>query len=212
MIGPSQVDSVSIPCEVENSIFGKLSAKIHLCQVVRCKNIILSECMETDAIDGILEQWSKERPELDTGSLGVVIRVMSLQKAFLRQATEALEPMDLELFEYDVLSSLRRQGKPYALAATGLAKAAGLSSGAMTNRIDKLEVRGLVRRRPDKNDRRGVIVSLTAAGRGAIDDAIQLRLDAADESMQGICPKELNDLSKLLKKVRVARFASDPAP
>jgi DNA-binding MarR family transcriptional regulator len=165
--------------------------------------------MNNDAIDGILEQWSEERPELDTGSLGVVIRVMSLQKAFLRQATEALEPMDLELFEYDVLSALRRQGKPYALPATGLAKETGLSSGAMTNRIDKLEVRGLVRRRPDKNDRRGVIVSLTAAGRGAIDDAIQLRLDAADESMQGICPKELNDLSKLLKKVRVAGVVGD---
>ena len=65
--------------------------------------------MNKDAIDGIIEQWSEERPELDTGSLGVVIRVMSLQKAFLRQATEALEPMDLELFEYDVLSVLRRQ-------------------------------------------------------------------------------------------------------
>lgn len=159
--------------------------------------------MDKDAIDGILEQWSEERPELDTGCLGVVIRVMSLQKEFLRQATEALEPMDLELFEYDVLSSLRRQGKPYALPATGLAKETGLSSGAMTNRIDKLEGRGLVKRRPDKSDRRGVIVSLTAAGRGAIDEAIQLRLDAADESMQGICSKELNDLSKLLKKVHV---------
>ena len=159
--------------------------------------------MNKDAIDGIIEQWSEERPELDTGSLGVVIRVMSLQKAFLRQATEALEPMDLELFEYDVLSVLRRQGKPYALPATGLAKETGLSSGAMTNRIDKLEVRGLVRRRPDKSDRRGVIVSLTATGKGAIDDAIGLRLNAADESLQGICPKERNNLAELLKKVRL---------
>ena len=159
--------------------------------------------MNKDAIDGIIEQWSEERPELDTGSLGVVIRVMSLQKAFLRQATEALEPMDLELFEYDVLSVLRRQGKPYALPATGLAKETGLSSGAMTNRIDKLEVRGLVRRRPAKSDRRGVIVSLTAKGKGAIDDAIGLRLNAADESLQGICPKERKNLAELLKKVRL---------
>ena len=159
--------------------------------------------MNKDAIDGIIEQWSEERPELDTGSLGVVIRVMSLQKAFLRQATEALEPMDLELFEYDVLSALRRQGKPYALPATGLAKETGLSSGAMTNRIDKLEVRELVRRRPAKSDRRGVIVSLTAKGKGAIDDAISLRLNAADESLQGICPKERKNLAELLKKVRL---------
>ena len=79
----------------------------------------------------------------------------------------------------------------------------------MTDRIDKLEVRGLVRRRPDKSDRRGVIVSLTATGKGAIDDAISLRLNAADESLQGICPKERNNLAELLKKVRLTGFVSD---
>ncbi len=77
--------------------------------------------MKKDAVDDILEQWSEERPELDTASLGVVIRVMSLYRAFVRQATGALEPLGLELFEYDVLSALRRQGKPYALPATRLA-------------------------------------------------------------------------------------------
>ena len=80
-----------------------------------------------DAVDDILEQWTEERPELDTASLGVVIRVMSLYRDFLRQATQALEEVDLELFEYDVLSALRRQGKPYSLPATGLARATGLS-------------------------------------------------------------------------------------
>lgn len=159
--------------------------------------------MKKDAVDDILEQWSEERPELDTSSLGVVIRVMSLNRAFLRQATEALAPLDLELFEYDVLSALRRQGQPYALPATGLARETGLSSGAMTNRIDKLEVRGLVRRRPDKNDRRAVIVSLTPAGRRAIDDAVQARLDAAEDSLEGISSKERNDLAVLLRKVRL---------
>lgn len=159
--------------------------------------------MKKDAVDDILEQWSEERPELDTSSLGVVIRVMSLNRAFLRQATEALAPLDLELFEYDVLSALRRQGQPYALPATGLARETGLSSGAMTNRIDKLEVRGLVQRRPDKNDRRAVIVSLTPAGRRAIDDAVQARLDAAEDSLEGISSKERNDLAVLLRKVRL---------
>lgn len=159
--------------------------------------------MQKDAIDDILEQWSEERPELDTASLGVVIRVMSLYRAFMRQATKALEPLDLELFEYDVLSALRRQGRPFTLPATGLAKQTGLSSGAMTNRVDKLEGRGLVRRRRDKNDRRGVRVSLTASGRRVIDDAIQLRLDAADESLRSISSKERRDLAGLLRKVRL---------
>lgn len=159
--------------------------------------------MKKDAVDGILDQWSTERPDLDTTSLGVVIRVMSLNRAFLRQAADALEPLALELFEYDVLSALRRQGRPYSLPATGLAAETGLSSGAMTNRIDKLEARGLVRRRPDKSDRRGVTVSLTPAGKRTIDEAIQSRLDAADDSLQGITSKERNDLAALLRKVRL---------
>jgi DNA-binding MarR family transcriptional regulator len=164
--------------------------------------------MKRDVVDDILDQWSEERPELDTSSLGVVVRIMSLNKAFLRQAAEALEPSDLEVFEYDALSALRRQGRPYALQATGLAAETGLSSGAMTNRIDKLEARGLVRRRPDKSDRRAVIVSLTPEGRRAIDDAIQARLDAADDSLQGISSKERNDLAALLRKVRLTGAVS----
>ncbi len=159
--------------------------------------------MKKDAVDDILEQWSEERPELDTASLGVVIRVMSLYRAFVRQATEALEPLGLELFEYDALSALRRQGKPYALPATRLASATGLSGGAMTNRVDRLEERRLVRRRRDRKDRRGVVVSLTASGRRAIDRAMQLRLDAADESLRSISSRERKELADLLRKVRL---------
>ena len=159
--------------------------------------------MKKEAIDEILEQWSEERPELDTDCLGVVIRVISLSRAFVRQATEALAPLGLELFEYDVLSALRRQGRPYALPATGLARETGLSSGAMTNRIDKLELRGLVTRKADKSDRRAVIVSLTSAGKLAIDDAIQIRLEAADESLKGLSDRERSELAKLLRKVRL---------
>jgi DNA-binding MarR family transcriptional regulator len=159
--------------------------------------------MKTDAVDDILEQWSEERPELETESLGVVVRIMSLSRAFLRQATEALAPLELELFEYDVLSALRRQGRPYGLPATSLAKETGLSSGAMTNRIDKLEERGLVSRNPDESDRRAVIVALTPEGKRAIDDAVQLRLDAADESLQGLSPLEIGNLASLLRKIRL---------
>lgn len=157
-----------------------------------------------DAVDEILEQWSEERPELDTASLGVVIRVMSLYREFLRQATLALEEVDLELFEYDVLSALRRQGDPFALPATALARATGMSSGAMTNRVDRLETRGLVRRRRDEHDRRGVVVSLTSRGRRKIDAAIQLRLDVADESLADISPDERALLADLLRKVCLA--------
>ena len=157
--------------------------------------------MEKDPVDEILEQWSEERPDLDTSSLGVVIRVMALYRSFLRQATDALEGVGLELWEYDVLSALRRQGAPYSLPATGLARETGLSAGAMTNRIDRLESRRFVERSPDEDDRRGVNVSLTAQGRKLIDAAIQHRLDAASESLEGISASEQRQLADLLRAV-----------
>lgn len=160
--------------------------------------------MKMDAVDEILEQWSDERPELDTASLGVVIRVMSLYRSFLRQAATALEPLDLEVFEYDVMSALRRQGAPFALAASRLATETGMSSGAMTNRIDRLEERGIVKRQRDKDDRRGVTVLLTPLGRTMINKAIQLRLDAADAGLSGIGARERKQLATLLRKVVLA--------
>ena len=165
--------------------------------------------MKTDAIDDILGQWSDERPELDPASLGIVVRIMSLDRTFLRQAANALEPLGLELFEYDAMSALRRQGRPYALSASGLAHETGLSSGAMTNRIDRLEARGLVRRRPDKADRRGVTVMLTARGKKLIDDAIRLRIDAAEESLDGLSRRERDQLVTLLRKLRLTADPDD---
>ena len=165
--------------------------------------------MEKDPIDEILDQWSDERPDLDTASLGVVIRVMTLYRSFRREATRALESLDLELWEYDVLSALRRQGSPYVLPATRLARETDLSSGAMTNRIDRLETRGLVRRRPDPSDRRGVNVSLTARGRKLIDKAIQYRLDSARDSLRALSPAQQRKLARLLRVAVLAMPETD---
>ncbi len=157
--------------------------------------------MQKDTIDQILDQWSEERPDLDTSSLGVVIRIMALYRAFLRQATESLAEIGLELWEYDVLSALRRQGKPFSLIASELAAETDLSSGAMTNRIDRLESRGLVTRLQRKTDRRSVNIKLTRAGKRLIDKAILDRLDAATESLLGICASEQKQLADLLRAV-----------
>ena len=163
--------------------------------------------MKKDAFDDILDQWSEERPELDTAALGIVIRVMALYRRFSREATRALEPLGLELWEYDVLSALRRQGAPYALPAMGLARETDLSSGAMTNRIDRLEERGFVRREADEHDRRSVIVLLTPGGRKAIDEAIAYRLEAARESLQDLTANQRRELARLL---RLIVLAGDP--
>ena len=165
--------------------------------------------MRKDVVDDILEQWSAERPELDTASLGVVVRIMALYRSFSREATRALEPLGLELWEYDVLSALRRQGTPFTLAATALARATGLSAGAMTNRIDGLEERGFVRRKPDKEDRRSVLVQLTARGRQAIDEAIHYRLQAANKSLRNLNAADRQKLAGLLRRIVPSADARD---
>jgi DNA-binding MarR family transcriptional regulator len=162
---------------------------------------MLLTLMEKDTVDDILGQWSEERPELDTAALGIAIRVMTLFRSFSRDAAKALYPLGLELFEYDVLSALRRQGRPFSLTATALAKETDLSSGAMTNRIDKLEERGLVRRAADSSDRRSIVVALTDAGLQAIDEAIQHRLDSASAGLTSLSNKEQQRLANLLRKV-----------
>lgn len=157
--------------------------------------------MPQDPIDDILDQWSEERPELDTAPLGIVVRVMTLYRSFSREATRALEPLGLELWEYDVLAALRRQGKPFTLPATKLARETELSSGAMTNRIDRLEERGLVARKSDKEDRRSILVKLTTEGRKIIDEAISHRLDAARVSLGSLKASERRELADLLRRV-----------
>jgi DNA-binding MarR family transcriptional regulator len=157
-----------------------------------------------DQVDRLLRQWAHERPELDCSRLSVVVRVLLLSKVFRRSAEVALAPLNLKLWEYDVLSALRRQGPPFQLPASGLARASMLTSGAMTNRIDRLEARGLVERVPDPEDRRGVMVRLTIAGRQLTDDAIEARLTAANEQLEVLSVQERRAVSDGLRKVFAA--------
>lgn len=154
-----------------------------------------------DRIDKLLSQWSAERPELDCSGLDVVARVQDAAKMLRRDEDRELSRIGLKMWEYDVLSALRRQGSPYRMAATELARESLLSSGAMTNRVDRLAARGLVVRSADPEDRRGVHVALTAAGRQLIDQAIETRLQLADEQVAGLTGAERAALSSGLRKV-----------
>lgn len=158
--------------------------------------------MQQDSIDLLLDQWRAERPEQDTSGLSIVVRVQALSQEFRRGAEHALAELDLTLWEYDVLSALRRQGGSFELAATELARETRLSAGAMTNRIDKLESKGYVRRRSDPDDRRGVLVSLTRSGRKAIDAAIQSRFELANRQIGALSELERNRLAGLLRQLR----------
>lgn len=157
-----------------------------------------------DPVDTLLSQWANERPELDCSSLSVVVRVLFLAKILRQDAERELAGQGLKLWEYDVLSALRRQGPPFQLPATALARESMLTSGAMTNRIDRLETRGLVARGPDPADRRGVMVALTDKGHRLTDAAIEARLHAANEQLKALSATERRLVADGLKKVFLA--------
>ncbi len=143
-----------------------------------------------DTVDLLLSQWRTERPDLDVSALGISIRIEVLSKLLRRYTAASLAEVGLKTWEYDVLSALRRQGKPFSLPATELANASLLTPGAMTTRIDQLEAERLVKREPDPDDRRGVLIKLTPKGRAAVDRAIEARLEAAEFAIEGMTKKD----------------------
>lgn len=157
--------------------------------------------MYNDIVDELLQQWADERPGLDVSALGVVVRIQLLGKLLGSRANRALKQHDLKLWEYDVLSTLRRQGEPFEMPATEIARAVRLTSGAMTTRIDGLEQRKLVRRRQCRNDGRSVLVKLSAKGLRIIDLALHTRLEDAVAAMSRIAPQDRHRLAADLRRL-----------
>ncbi|WP_081940718.1 MarR family winged helix-turn-helix transcriptional regulator, partial [Actinomyces sp. S6-Spd3] len=118
-----------------------------------------------DEVDRIVSSWQKERPDLDSTPMLVFSRITRLARHLDLARRNAFLSHGLEPWEFDVLSSLRRSGSPYALTPGVLMNELLVSSGTMTNRIDRLEAKGLVERSPSPSDRRAVLVSLTVEGR-----------------------------------------------
>src|SRR5438128_8397509 len=132
----------------------------------------MSAMEDPDHIDRFLESIAGVLPDLDPAVEGIVDRTMGISRRFKRMMGEMLAGFDLTYGEYQVLGALRQAGEPYRSSPGRLAAHAELSSGAMTNRLDRLEEAGLVRRRPDPGDRRGVLVELTPKGRTVYNDAV----------------------------------------
>ena len=157
--------------------------------------------MKKDIVDQLLQQWSAENPTTDVSALGVIVRIQMLGKLLQRQTAKALAQHGLKLWEYDALSVLRRQGTPFEMAATDIARAALLTTGAMTTRIDGLESRGLVSRRRSKTDGRSIQVRLTAKGKRINDSAIDTRIDAANQALTKIGSNDKNQLAAGLRSL-----------
>jgi DNA-binding MarR family transcriptional regulator len=159
------------------------------------------EAAVQDEVDRLVAAWRRERPDLDVRPFEVLSRLARLARHLDRARRAAFGEHDLEVWEFDVLAALRRAGDPYVLSPGQLLAQTLVTSGTMTNRIDRLTARGLVQRRPDPGDRRGVHVRLTALGKQRVDAALDDLLDRERELLAGLSPKQQDALSALLRQL-----------
>lgn len=158
---------------------------------------------ERDGVDEILEQWRRERPDLDPSPIGVIGRVSRLS----RELEQRLEPVyrahGLEPGWHDVLATLRRTGPPYRVRPTEFTSALMLTSSGTTKRLDRLEQAGLIAREPDPGDRRGTLIALTTAGRKLIDDVTEAHLENERRLLSALTEPEQTELAGLLRKLQL---------
>ena len=160
-----------------------------------------------DEVDRIVAAWRRERPDLDVAPLEVLSRVTRLARHLDRARGAAFAAHGLEGWEFDVLAALRRAGEPYELSPGQLTAETLVTSGTMTNRIDRLEQRALVRRRPDPDDGRGVLVRLQDAGRELVDTALADLLERERAILASLDPPDADSLAAALRRL-VAPFDS----
>lgn len=156
-----------------------------------------------DEVDALVAAWRRERPDLDPAPLQVFSRVSRLAVLADRERRSAFAAHRLEPWEFDVLSALRREGPPYALSPGALVRATLVTSATMTHRVDRLVEAALVTRSPDPDDRRGVLVALTATGRTRVDDALADLVGAEEELLAALGASERRDLAALLRRLLV---------
>ncbi|MGE5291780.1 MAG: MarR family winged helix-turn-helix transcriptional regulator [Micromonosporaceae bacterium] len=157
--------------------------------------------MSQDEVDQLVGEWRAQRPDLDVEPLHVLSRIWRLARHLDRARAAAFAGHGLEPWEFDVLSALRRQGPPYQLSPGSLLRTTMVTSGTMTNRLDRLEQAGLVRRSPDPQDKRGVLVSLTDKGAERVDGAMAELLNSERALLAGLTEGQRAELASLLRSL-----------
>ncbi|MBD2089584.1 MarR family transcriptional regulator [Microcoleus sp. FACHB-1515] len=156
--------------------------------------------MEFDRVDQILAQWQRERPDLDVSPMGIIGRVTRLAKHLEHAIQTTFSDFGLTVGEFDALATLRRSGQPYQLSPTELFNTLMVSSGTMTHRIDRLEQAELVRRIPDRSDRRGTQIQLTEKGFSVVEKAVEAHVINEQRILNGLEASEREVLTQLLRK------------
>jgi DNA-binding MarR family transcriptional regulator len=157
--------------------------------------------MTQDQVDSILKQWSGERPDLDASPMGVIGRISRASRYIDQFLQENFARFGLNSGDFDVLATLRRNGAPYQLTPTALFRSMMLSSGAMTNRLDRLEDAGYIERKPHPTDRRGTLVTLTKQGLEVIDLAVVAHVAREQQMLSALTSEEQKVLANLLRKI-----------
>jgi DNA-binding MarR family transcriptional regulator len=158
---------------------------------------------DTDGVDVIVQQWQRERPDLDTSPIGVIGRISRLSREIERRLEPVYAASGLEPGWYDVLATLRRAGPPYRLRPTDFAASLMLTSSGTTKRLDRLEAAGHITREPDPTDRRGVLITLTPQGRSLVDQAAVQHVANEQRILSGLTAAERRQLADLLRKLRL---------
>ena len=158
---------------------------------------------ERDGVDEILEQWQRERPELDPSPIGIIGRISRLARELEQRLERVYRDHGLEPGWHDVLATLRRNGPPYRLRPTDFSGQLMLTSSGTTKRLDRLEQAGLIARAPDPADRRGTLITLTPAGRELIDAVTEAHLDNERDLIAALSADEQRLLGDLLRKLRL---------
>jgi DNA-binding MarR family transcriptional regulator len=157
-----------------------------------------------DALDESLEVWAREIPDLDPLTVGIIERIQILAWNFNHSLDETLETYELDRRSFTLLGKLRKHGAPYRVSAGKLAETLRLSSGAMTNRLDRMETAGLIRRVPDPNDRRGTLIEPTDLGHAMWDKTVGAQARREAEFSSGLSQAEKERLHDLLRHLMLA--------
>ncbi|KEP71217.1 transcriptional regulator [Thioclava dalianensis] len=152
-----------------------------------------------DQVDRILEQWRAERPDLDVSAMGVLGRLKRLHDALLAELAALYSAHGLNAASFDVLATLRRSGAPYALSPSDLMAWTMVTSGTMTNRLDRLEARGLIARKRNPQDGRGSVVALTEPGFAVIEQVVTAHVANQHRLLAALDPDQREALDALLK-------------
>lgn len=167
---------------------------------------------EEDHVDRVRAEWRAVRPELDTAPVAIVARIGRIA-AYFDQSTDALMgERGLARSSWDVLASLRRAGPPYELSPTELYQALMRSSGAMTNRLHRLERAGLIERRLDPGDGRGRLVRLTSRGRRLVDEIAPVHLENEERLLASLSDEDRGALEDLLRQLAHSLEETRPTP